>query len=58
MHGSERGDLPGLHGGFFGEAERTKYRIEGVADVPELGMQFIFVTIKKVLQGLEEVRRN
>jgi len=56
MDGGEGGDLPGLHRGFFGEAERTEHHVEGVADVPELGVEFIVVTIKEVLQALEQVR--
>jgi len=56
MHRSECGDLPGLHRDFFGKAERTEHRIEGVAEVPDLGVELVVVPIKKILQALEQVR--
>lgn len=58
MHGGERGDLPGLDLRFFGEAERANDGVEGVADVAELGMQLLIVPVKKLLQALEQVRRE
>jgi hypothetical protein len=41
VDGGEGGDLPGLHRGFLGEAERTAGGVEGVADVPELGVELV-----------------
>lgn len=52
MHRSECGDLPGLHRDFFGKAERTEHRIEGVAEVPELGVELVVVPIKKSCRHL------
>ena len=52
----ERFDLAGLYGDLFGQAERTADRVEGVADVPELGVELVVVAIEEVLQALERKR--